>query len=165
MKLIIRRCSFVFQSKIQFVHRLPFGYFAKHSFVVEESQLDVDVIHCDDRIQEWFFVSLEILDRLVENLLGGPSLARIDNYHIFYDCCELRGVFAGRYWLVVALCYVFEEIHQTHFLVLISEGRLQFCELITDAAQRPNVSILIVTLILDELRRHVERCANFRVGL
>jgi hypothetical protein len=97
----------------------------------------------------------------VDVLYGGP-LVWVGVDALGHQATQLVGVVVGGKGWVVALLDLLAKGIQVHFVAI--ERRLQCCHFIEEAAQRPDVRLEVVAVLMDALGRHVVRGANQRVG-
>ena len=94
----------------------------------------------------------------VKDLATCGPFCRINLQQVVNDCLQRFGV-VRFYWLVSALKYrLVEAVH-----VLGAERWFQCGHLIENTAQRPNITLAIVGLILPHFWGCVVRCASLRV--
>lgn len=99
---------------------------------------------------------------VIDDVIDGGSLLRVDYQHLIYDVEELPRVTRATQGLVVRTYYFPEEVVEGHLLGLILEGADQSTQLVGDAAQAPHVTFEIVAASLENFWRHVEWGANSR---
>ncbi len=153
----------VLNGKVESVDRFFLCYITKILSVIHQSQFNINVIHCNDRIQFWLACIIQCFTSQMINLFRRPSFWRINNNHVSDRLTELLGV-SRRNWFIVAFCNVIKQVHQRHLFLLVSERRVQLAKLINDTPQWPHISIFVVTGVLNKLGRHVQWCAYFRIG-
>lgn len=138
-------------------------YLTETSLVVEEAQLLNDIIH-DEIDVDLRFVANRLLVCFTQlaDLTDIETLIGVELEHAHDNTAQLGRILLAQ-WRVLSLCNALEQIIQRKvFLLILAERTSQLAHLVSNAAERPYITLPVVSLALQYLGAHVEGRADAR---
>ena len=140
--------------------------FAEAGLIVQQAQFLYYVVH-DQVYIDLGFVAHAFLVRLAQlaDLTNVESLIRVQFKHAHHDAAKLRRVLFAQ-WRGLAFRYPLKQLVERQILfVTLSKRTSKLANLISDAAERPDIGLPVVAFALEDLGTHVERGSDARKRL